>query len=403
MLEVVYIDPATPRWLRSCALDVHAESFCARFPEFGYDQTSVRIKLSILGKFARWMQRRHLAVRDLDERRAQQFVRSHRREGWGYRGAEYTVVQFVAFLQCAGVLDARLPVRDDSPARRAPRALRGVPARGARARAMHGRGVPIRRAAVRRGDAAASAATLHAKQVREFLLARTRNVAPRRAQAVAIALRSLLRFLFLRGETPVDLSRAVPTVRRARLASVPRQLAPHEVERVLSACDLASPTGRRDHAVLLLVARLGLRASEVLALEQGDLRWREGEIRLRGKGLLRDRLPLPAASSAATSTAASYTERYLRTPQENEAGYDASSVIKAAEDLHGHLVLIHGTMDDDVHLQNTIQLLWELEKANKQNFELMLYPRSTHGLSGEASTHEKEYEWRALRRLLDPA
>jgi site-specific recombinase XerD len=117
-------------------------------------------------------------------------------------------------------------------------------------------------------------------------------MAPSRAQFMATALRSFLRFLFLRGETTTDLSRAIPTVRRWRLSSVPQHLPPRDVERLLRACDRSSATGRRDYAILLLLARLGLRASEVLALELSDLRWREGEVVVRGKGLVRDRLPL---------------------------------------------------------------------------------------------------------------
>ncbi|MCC7065530.1 MAG: S9 family peptidase [Planctomycetes bacterium] len=98
-----------------------------------------------------------------------------------------------------------------------------------------------------------------------------------------------------------------------------------------------------------------------------------------------------------------YTERYMRTPQENKAGYDASSVIKAAKNLHGHLVLLHGTKDDNVHMQNTMQLLWELQSAGKQNFELMLYPRSRHGLAREVNRHSQELQWLRLQKLLAPA
>ena len=74
-----------------------------------------------------------------------------------------------------------------------------------------------------------------------------------------------------------------------------------------------------------------------------------------------------------------YTERYMRTPQNNPAGYDKSSVLKAAPNLSGRLLLIHGTMDDNVHMQNTIQLAYELQKAGKQ-FDLMLYPTQRHGV-----------------------
>lgn len=97
-----------------------------------------------------------------------------------------------------------------------------------------------------------------------------------------------------------------------------------------------------------------------------------------------------------------YTERYMQTPEMNKAGYDGTSVIKAAKNLHGHLVLIHGTMDDNVHLQNTMQLLWELQRAGKQNVELMCYPRSRHGLSREVDPHSQEYQWLRLKKLLEP-
>jgi dipeptidyl-peptidase-4 len=90
-----------------------------------------------------------------------------------------------------------------------------------------------------------------------------------------------------------------------------------------------------------------------------------------------------------------YTERYMQTPDLNPDGYRQSSVIEAAKELSGHLVLLHGTIDDNVHLQNTIQLVDELQKAGKQNFELMLYPNARHGVS---SKHRLPYMWGVLRR-----
>ncbi len=75
-----------------------------------------------------------------------------------------------------------------------------------------------------------------------------------------------------------------------------------------------------------------------------------------------------------------YTERYMATPQNNPEGYDASSVVKAAKHLHGELLIVHGTMDDNVHMQNAIQLVNELQKAGKTNFSFMLYPQSAHGV-----------------------
>ncbi len=75
-----------------------------------------------------------------------------------------------------------------------------------------------------------------------------------------------------------------------------------------------------------------------------------------------------------------YTERYMGTPQNNPEGYEKSAPLNAAKNLHGKLLLIHGAMDDNVHMQNTIQFVYELQKAGKQ-FDLMLYPKSRHGVS----------------------
>lgn len=76
-----------------------------------------------------------------------------------------------------------------------------------------------------------------------------------------------------------------------------------------------------------------------------------------------------------------YTERYMNTPKANPDGYAKSSVVRAARNLHGRLLLLHGVIDDNVHIQNSIQLIDELQRANK-DFDVMVYPRSRHGISG---------------------
>ena len=75
-----------------------------------------------------------------------------------------------------------------------------------------------------------------------------------------------------------------------------------------------------------------------------------------------------------------YTERYMATPQNNPEGYEKAAPLRAAKDLHGNILLIHGMIDDNVHMQNTIQFAYELQKAGKQ-FKLMLYPKSRHGVT----------------------
>jgi dipeptidyl-peptidase-4 len=81
-----------------------------------------------------------------------------------------------------------------------------------------------------------------------------------------------------------------------------------------------------------------------------------------------------------------YTERFMLTPQNNRDGYERTSVLRKAKDLHGRLLLIHGMMDDNVHMQNTTKLVFELQKAGKQ-FDLMLYPTQRHGITNPAQVH----------------
>ncbi|MGP3919966.1 site-specific integrase [Nonomuraea sp. NBC_00507] len=135
--------------------------------------------------------------------------------------------------------------------------------------------------------------TLTAVDVTAFILACGQNVAPATVQRTATALRSLLRFLHLRGVTGSSLVGAVPTAANWKLSGLPKYLTSEQVTRLLASCDLTTPVGRRDRAMLLMLTRLGLRAGEVATLRLNDIDWRRGEIVVRGKGNRHDRLPLP--------------------------------------------------------------------------------------------------------------
>jgi dipeptidyl-peptidase-4 len=91
-----------------------------------------------------------------------------------------------------------------------------------------------------------------------------------------------------------------------------------------------------------------------------------------------------------------YTERYMLTPKENPEGYDKTSAVKAAKNLHGRLLIVHGMMDDNVHMQNSVQLADALQAAGKE-FEMMFYPRSRHGI---ASPHYLRLQIEFIRRTM---
>jgi site-specific recombinase XerD len=101
-----------------------------------------------------------------------------------------------------------------------------------------------------------------------------------------------LRFLIAEGQCAVGLDAAIPTVAHWRLASLPRNLPGKDVERLIASCDRASAVGRRDRAILLLLARLGLRAGDVAHLRLTDIDWKDASIQVCGKGHRHARLPL---------------------------------------------------------------------------------------------------------------
>jgi dipeptidyl-peptidase-4 len=96
-----------------------------------------------------------------------------------------------------------------------------------------------------------------------------------------------------------------------------------------------------------------------------------------------------------------YTERYMDTPQANPDGYKSSSCISAARKLQGHLVLLHGTIDDNVHLQNTIRFAYALQNAGK-DFEMMLYPKTRHELASTQGqyVHRARLFWKQIQQHL---
>jgi site-specific recombinase XerD len=106
------------------------------------------------------------------------------------------------------------------------------------------------------------------------------------------ALRAFLRYLRWQGWTSVDLAGSVPTVRQWRHATLPTYMSPEQVQQALDGCDRRTATGRRDFAILMLLARLGLRANEVATLTFDAIDWRSGELLVNGKGRQQTRMPL---------------------------------------------------------------------------------------------------------------
>ena len=129
--------------------------------------------------------------------------------------------------------------------------------------------------------------------VRRAILKEVRRSSVPYVKTMVTALRGYLNFLAAHGECRPWLDRAIPTVPQWRLSSMPRYLPIEDVERLIASCDPDKPHGVRDRAILLLLARLGLRAGDILDMRLDDIAWADGTLRVRGKSRREIRLPLP--------------------------------------------------------------------------------------------------------------
>lgn len=275
-------------------LEAHVEAFLRGLVVLRYPESTRQEKRRTLGLFVKWLHSRELTPSDLDESLLERYLERVRRLGRRSDCERRTLKQFLGQLRDRGVVPRPIdPARDpgDVLVARYTDYLRRV--RGLSDRSVLVYCPIIRDFVVRLSLQDGRDLSLDPDRVRRYLLDRSRGRLDESTRLRAIALRSFLRFLFVNGELSTDLSSAVPPVRRWSLASVPQFLPPEDVERVLVANDQTTARGRRDHAMLLLLARLGLRPGEVAALELGDIHWTSGEILVRGKGGYHGLLPLP--------------------------------------------------------------------------------------------------------------
>jgi site-specific recombinase XerD len=112
-------------------------------------------------------------------------------------------------------------------------------------------------------------------------------------KSIVTALRSYLRYLATQGLCSPSLDQAVPTVAHWKHSNLPKYLPAAKVEALINSCDTTTPTGVRDRSILLLLARLGLRAGDIMKLRIDDIDWEQGSLRVCGKGRREEKLPLP--------------------------------------------------------------------------------------------------------------
>lgn len=272
------------------------EGYRSRLLSLGYTPGTVGGQLKVLGQLGRWMQVAGLDAADLNEARIEQFLSVRRGEDHPRVPGMRSFGALLEYLRDEHVVPAAIvPV---------PTALeefvgvyrdwlvteRGLaPPTVLRYENLARRF--LREHSISTGEVNVQGLT--GADVSGFVLAERDRVSLGAVKGRAGELRSLLRFLHLRGLIPVALATAVPAIAGWRDAAIPKTMTAPEVQALIDSCDRTRPEGARDYAILVTVARLGLRSAEVSRLQLGDVDWRAGELLIRGKTRRQDRLPLP--------------------------------------------------------------------------------------------------------------
>ena len=273
----------------------YVDHLVARLVEQQYERKTARHKLRVVADLSLWLERRQLVPEHLTEQVIAEFLKGRRPRDVGRRGDTSAAIQMLELLRASGVAPPRPPAKPSShhPIEEQFERYLKEERRLSTASLLNSLPFVRRFLADRFGDEPIEMKELQPSDVTQFVLGTVHTMSPSRAKLLVGALRSFFRFLVLRGEIATDLAGAVPTVAGWRLSALPKGIEPKEVRCLLKSCDRRTATGRRDYAVLLLLARLGLRAGEVNGLTLDDIDWDVGEFTLRGKGPRSHRLPLP--------------------------------------------------------------------------------------------------------------
>jgi len=252
-----------------------------------------------------WLERQGLSAGDLDQRCAEEHLAARREAGLVKRGTPSSLRWPLEYLREIGVV----PPETVLPAGPIDRVLLDYREYMVFERRFAARTIPgcehvarLFLEDVTRRHGGLDIATLAAADVSAFLVSESHRLNVGGMRGLVSKLRPLMVFLHVTGRIPHPLRWAVPRVADTNARLLPRGVDPETVLALLASCDRRRPVGTRDFAVLLLLARLGLRSAEVASMQLEDVDWRVGELLVRGKGGREDRLPLPVDVGEALSS-----------------------------------------------------------------------------------------------------
>jgi site-specific recombinase XerD len=242
----------------------------------GYARHSIRTQIVVIADLSRWLQRKDISLQSLDGKVVDRFLQHHQRQSGVRRGDAGILSRFLAWLGQTGVVEQhREPAVQGARQKLTHQFRRYLLQERGLSTATLQNYVPFidQFLSERFRNKRLNLSMLRAADVTGFVQRHAHRLSPGRAKLLVTALRSFFRYLRHRGEISVDLAACVPIVPNWSKSTLPKFLPPGTVQCVLNRCDRQAPLGRRNYAILLLLARLGLRAGEVVALNLADIDW----------------------------------------------------------------------------------------------------------------------------------
>jgi site-specific recombinase XerD len=285
-------------------LGIYVDQYAARMTVDGYGRQSGWYCLGLVSDFSRWLLRTQRGVRDVDEQAVVHYLTDRARDRRPGKADRSALKRLLTVLREAGAIgpsaSATLNPHEQIFADFVEFLDRD---RGlTRVTIIHHRPV-IRLFLKETGiERAEDFAKLGHADIIGFVERHARDHGPDTAKGLCWSLRAFLRYLRYEDRILVDLAGCVPTIRRWKYASLPTCLSASQVRQVLDACDRRTALGIRDYAILMMLARLGLRANEVATLLLDDMNWRSSEVLIHAKGRQQARMPLPPEVGAAIAT-----------------------------------------------------------------------------------------------------
>lgn len=288
-LSSVYTRRSTITDLRSCLFGEYLDAFVATLIPQGYSVATVRGKLQLIGAWAQWLSMRPVNLADIDELLLEEYF--NQVPG----GAKTTLTSFIAYLRNIGAVLTPFPSPEEEhrPQIELDYELylcreRGLSAITVRYHLFH-----VHRFLVECfGSRDIKLHRIRQKDITNHILRHASEYRQRSAQNWISVLRCFMRYLSLRGETTADMTGCVLKTANWNLAGLPKYVEASEVEELIKSIDRSTPVGLRDYAILIIIARLGLRAGEVASLELEDFDWQEGKFRVKGKNTRWSCLPI---------------------------------------------------------------------------------------------------------------